>query len=140
MTELTQAVLRVFARCVEVPGTGSFRKIKCFPAETPGYFLRTLLKACGWTGHVFASSASPTHLFDKGRAVYPPLVLVNLVSIIANMWHSSSGCMRHSWPAKFGAFCLNERVHTSHFNPFSVSTASAVHVLQPTAAALRNFL
>ena len=32
------------------------------------------------------------------------------VSIISNMLHSSSYCMRHSWPPTFGVLCLNQLV------------------------------
>ena len=33
------------------------------------------------------------------------------VSMIANMWHSSCHCLRHSWLTKFGVLSLNQLVH-----------------------------
>ena len=72
----------------------------------------TFLKACGWCGHIFGASASPRSITNNGLC--HSLSLLMAVSMILNMWHSSSYCMRHSLRTKFGAFSLNQPVSQGH--------------------------
>ena len=56
----------------------------------------------------FAATASPGSWTKKTGC--HPLLLFMAVSMIPNVWHSSSYCMPHSWLTQFGAFSLNQPV------------------------------
>ena len=63
----TQSVLRIFARnfvqtCLGAPASGLSKKKNgsfFFLPTVNAWRLLTSLKACGWSGHIFAPSASP---------------------------------------------------------------------------------
>ena len=72
------------------------------------WLLSTSLKAGDWWGHIF--SAKQSTRLEYVCHPLPPMFMA--VSMIPNMWHSSSCyCMRHySWLTKFGVLCLNQIV------------------------------
>ena len=73
---------------------------KVFSSCGNAWPLLTFLKACGWWGHVFATSVSPINRsWTKKLAMSPsstvchPLPPFMAVSMILNMWHWSSYCI-----------------------------------------------
>ena len=88
---------------------GPFRKIMKDILFSYGnaWALLTFSKACARWGHVFATDASPRS-WTKNWLHNLPMFMA--VSMILNMWHSSSYCMQHPWRTLCGAISLNQLV------------------------------
>ena len=87
------------------------------------WMLLTLLETRGWSGHIFAASASPTNRTST-KKLANPLPLFMAVSMTPNMWHSSRYCKRQLWLIQFGAFSLNQLVSNDPRTQHAQNSAS----------------